>query len=126
MNNCLRLVSHLALNIACVFYGVYAIAQITPDRTTNTVVDTNGNNFNINQGDRAGNNLFHSFTDFSLPNGGIASFNNQADIVNIFSRVTGGNISDINGLIRANGTANLFIINPAGIIFGENASLEGV
>ncbi|MGD1920421.1 MAG: filamentous hemagglutinin N-terminal domain-containing protein, partial [Pleurocapsa sp.] len=124
MNNCLRLVSYLALNIACVFYGVHGNAQVIPDSTTITIVDTNGNNFKINLGDRAGNNLFHSFTEFSLPNGGIASFNNQADIVNIFSRVTSGNISDINGLIRANGNANLFIINPSGIIFGENASLD--
>ncbi len=101
-----------------------ATAQVTPDRTTNTTVNVNGNDFTINQGDRAGGNLFHSFSDFSVPKNGSAFFNNAADIVNIFSRVTGGNISSIDGLLGVNGTANLFLINPAGIIFGEGARLN--
>ena len=119
-----RLAGCLVIGLFFTIYSGGISAQVIPDGTTNTIVDTNDNNFNINQGDRAGNNLFHSFTDFSLPNGGTAFFNNTADIANIFSRVTGGNISDINGLIHANGAANLFIINPAGIIFGENSSLD--
>ena len=96
-------------------------AQVIPDGTTSTTVDVDGT---INDGNRAGGNLFHSFQEFSVPDGGRAFFNNALDIVNIFSRVTGGNISDINGLIRANGTANLFLLNPAGIIFGANARLS--
>ena len=99
-------------------------AQVTPDGSTSTTVDADGNNFTINQGDRSGNNLFHSFGDFSVPTNGSAFFNNATDITNILSRVTGGNISSIDGLIRANGTANLFLINPAGIIFGNNARLD--
>ncbi len=99
-------------------------AQITPDGTTSTTVNVNGNNFEINQGDRLGDNLFHSFNEFSIPTLGSAAFNNANNIANIFSRVTGSNISNIDGLISANGTANLFLINPNGIIFGENASLN--
>ena len=99
-------------------------AQVTPDGTTNTVVNSDGSNFNIGQGDRAGNNLFHSFDNFSVPTNGSAVFNNAADITNIFNRVTGGNISNIDGLIQASGSANLFLVNPAGIIFGNNARLD--
>ena len=44
----------------------------------------NGNNFEINNGNRAGGNLFHSFSDFSIPENSSASFNNAIDIVNIF------------------------------------------
>ncbi len=99
-------------------------AQVTPDGTTSTTVNQDGNNFIIEQGDRINDNLFHSFNEFSVPTLGSAAFNNASDIANIFSRVTGSNISSIDGLLSANGAANLFLINPNGIIFGENASLN--
>lgn len=100
-------------------------AQVASDGTTSTsVTNPDGNNLTINDGDQKEGNLFHSFQDFSVPTNGSAFFNNAVDINNIFSRVTGGNISNIDGLIRANGSANLFLINPAGIIFGANARLD--
>ncbi len=101
-----------------------AESQIVPDGTTNTTVNSTDNTITIDSGDRSGDNLFHSFEQFDLLNGNEAFFNNQSDIANIFSRVTGGDISNIDGLIRANGDANLFLINPAGMIFGEGAALD--
>jgi filamentous hemagglutinin family protein len=101
-----------------------ASAQVTSDGTTGTVVDANGNSFEINSGTRSGGNLFHSFGEFSVPSGGQAVFNNAVDVSNILSRVTGGNVSNIDGLIQAQGGANLFLINPAGIIFGQGARLD--
>ena len=101
-----------------------AKAQITADGTTSTIVNQNGNDFIIEQGSRVGDNLFHSFEDFSVPTLGSAVFNNASDIANIFSRVTVSNISNIDGLLGANGTANLYLINPNGIIFGQNARLN--
>jgi filamentous hemagglutinin family protein len=102
-----------------------ARAQVSSDGTLSTTVSNPDNlNFTINNGDRVGGNLFHSFREFSVPNGGSAVFQNPLDVQNIISRVTGGSLSQINGLIQAQGSANLFLLNPAGISFGQNARLS--
>lgn len=114
---------------AILLWSRCANAQVTSDSTTNTIVNSDGSNFTILDGIQKGNNLFHSFSNFSVPNGGSATFDlvNTPSITTIFSRVTGGNVSDIQGLISTVNTqklVSLFLMNPAGIVFGENARLN--
>jgi len=85
---------------------------------------------NITGGTRpgGGGNLFHSFGEFGVPTNHIANFLNDSGLPtnNILSRVTGGNPSNIFGTIQTQGfgNANLYLMNPAGIVFGPNASLN--
>ncbi|BAY30422.1 filamentous hemagglutinin-like protein [Nostoc carneum NIES-2107] len=122
--------SAIVLPLGIIFLGNnFAHAQVTSDGTTNTIVNQSSQDFTILNGIEKGNNLFHSFSNFSVPNGGSATFDltNTPNITNIFSRVTGGNVSDINGLIQtlnSNNAVSLFLMNPHGIIFGQNASLN--
>ena len=100
-------------------------AQIEPDGSLPTNVEQLRDLLmEITGGEIAGDNLFHSFDEFSVPNGMEAVFKNPSNIENIFARVTGGDISQIDGILSTQGAANLFLINPAGIVFGENASLN--
>ncbi|HBB35769.1 MAG TPA: hypothetical protein DC064_29325, partial [Cyanobacteria bacterium UBA9273] len=100
---------------------------ITSDGTTNTIVTPDGNHFDITGGQLSGDgaNLFHSFSEFGLDANQIANFVSNPSIQNILSRVTGGNASLINGLIQlSGGNSNLFLMNPAGIIFDSKVQLN--
>ncbi|MDH5711416.1 MAG: filamentous hemagglutinin N-terminal domain-containing protein [Gammaproteobacteria bacterium] len=107
-----------------------AHADVTADTSLpiNSIVTT-GPNFDITDGYRpnAGTNLFHSFDSFSLTSAQTANFINDSGLTttNVISRVTGG-VSSIDGTIQTTGFAgtNLYLINPAGIIFGANAQLN--
>ncbi len=113
-----------AISLGCLLSSESAIAQISSDDILPTNVNRSGNVLEITGGATAGTNLFHSFREFSVPTGDTAYFNNALNIQNIISRVTGSAISDIDGTLKANGTASLYLINPNGIIFGPNASLD--
>lgn len=92
-----------------------------------TIVTSDGNQFNIQGGSlcKDGTNLFHSFQQFGLSSGQVANFLSQPSVRNILGRVIGGDPSLINGLIQVTGgNSNLYLMNPAGIIFGQSASLD--
>ncbi|EDX71386.1 filamentous haemagglutinin family N-terminal domain protein [Coleofasciculus chthonoplastes PCC 7420] len=108
------------------------LAQITPDHTLeaeSSVVTPNaqvrGGLADLIEGGAIREaNLFHSFQEFNIEAGQRVYFANPVGIERIFSRVTGNNPSAILGTLGVNGGANLFFLNPNGIIFGENAQLD--
>ncbi|MEA5551904.1 filamentous hemagglutinin N-terminal domain-containing protein, partial [Anabaena cylindrica UHCC 0172] len=112
--------------LACSNQRVFA--QLLPDSTLgaeNSIVNkVNEFKHLINGGAARGANLFHSFQEFNIDTGKSIYFANPVGIENILTRVTGNNISNIFGKLGVEGTANLFLINPNGIIFGQNASLD--
>ncbi|WP_167407591.1 filamentous hemagglutinin N-terminal domain-containing protein [Nostoc flagelliforme] len=105
-----------------------AFAQLTPDNSLGSersqVIPFDQKNDIIDGGAARGANLFHSFQDFNVSDGRGVYFANPQGITNIFSRVTGGNSSNIFGRLGVDGAANLFLLNPNGIVFGQNAQLD--
>jgi filamentous hemagglutinin family protein len=105
----------------------YAASNITSDGTMGTLINQVGPIYNIDGGTIKGTNQFHSFGFFSVGMGDTASFNYSGPeaISNIIGRVTGGNQSIIDGILRSTITgANLYLLNPYGVLFGKNASLN--
>ncbi|MEQ8969118.1 MAG: S-layer family protein [Coleofasciculus sp. C1-SOL-03] len=109
-----------------------ALAQIQPDTTLGVEqsivtphVEIKGLPAELIEGGAIrDSNLFHSFLDFNVGEGGRVYFANPAGIETILSRVTGNDVSDILGTLGVNGQASLYLLNPNGIIFGEGARLD--
>lgn len=114
--------------VVSILFTTKVKAQLTPDQTlgaeSSTVKAIDQLNDRIDNGAIRGTNLFHSFEEFNVNQGRGVFFNSPAEIQNILTRVTGGNVSNILGQLGVLGEANLFLLNPNGIIFGENASLD--
>ncbi|MCP4701732.1 MAG: filamentous hemagglutinin N-terminal domain-containing protein [Gammaproteobacteria bacterium] len=115
---------------ACVVIQVLSMASaahaaVVFDGTLGSDDALQGPNFAIKAGfgRQAGRNLFHSFAFFSLKQNESATFLGQGPIDNVISRVTGGSVSHIDGLLQSE-IANVYFLNPAGFIFGPNASLN--
>src|SRR5271166_1946319 len=101
--------------------------HITIDGRLSPAQTLAGPNYAIgaNLGKQVGSNLFHSFGQFGLSTGESAVFSGPATISNVIGRVTGGSLSTINGRTQSNITgANLYLINPSGIVFLPNATVN--
>jgi filamentous hemagglutinin family protein len=131
--------SWMGISIACTLTISYTlgwatgtVAQITPDSSlggessiiTPNVASPQGLIDRLDGGAIRGNNLFHSFQDFNVGDLQRVYFSNPAGIENILGRVTGNRVSEILGTLGVLGNANLFLINPNGIVFGPNARLD--
>ncbi|NJN60568.1 MAG: filamentous hemagglutinin N-terminal domain-containing protein [Coleofasciculaceae cyanobacterium RL_1_1] len=102
---------------------------ITPanDGTGTIVTPQDANTVTITGGQLSGDggNLFQSFQDFGLTANQTAIFQTSPAINNVLGRVVGGNVSIIDGELSIAGSqADLYLINPAGVVFGQNASLN--
>jgi len=124
----LRVSLGIVAGIALLAPGSALAQAIAPANDgTGTRVTRQGDRHDIRGGQlsRDGANLFHSFERFGLSQGEIANFLSNPQIQSILGRVTGGETSLIDGLIRVSGgSSNLYLMNPAGILFGSNARLD--
>jgi filamentous hemagglutinin family protein len=125
------IVSIYAASNACIVSAAPRISIIPTPSTepgaTGTIVtsDQNQTAITVTGGQAAGENLFHSFSRFDVNTGQTADFQAPAGIYNVLARVNGGSPSSIDGMLKlSGGAANLYLMNPSGIIFGKNASLN--
>jgi filamentous hemagglutinin family protein len=103
------------------------LAGVTTDGTVGPALHLAGPNFHIGQnlGTLRGDNLFHSFSHFNLNQSQSATFTGDSAIKNVISRVTGGELSSIDGTLKSDiGHAAFYFINPAGIVFGQHAHVD--
>ena len=122
-----RGLSFLAAVLLAWTSGSVVHADVVLDGSLGSVGPLAGPDFMIDAvaGRTVGTNLFHSFGEFNLSSSQSATFTGPAAIANILGRITGGSASSIDGLLRSTiPDANLFLVNPNGIMFGPNASLD--
>jgi len=117
-----------SLIVSC-FLGITPLtnAEVVLDGSLGVAGSLRGPNFQIDAGlgQQLGSNLFHSFDRFNLTSSETATFTGPSSIGNVISRVTGGQISHIDGLFRsAIPQANVYFLNPAGVMLGPNARLD--
>jgi filamentous hemagglutinin family protein len=113
--------------LAALLVALPVQAQIVTDGSVGPKVSLRGGEIEIgaNLGTQRGDNLFHSFEKFGIATGQTATFTGPGAIKNVISRVTGGEVSNIDGKLRSTvGQADLYFLNPAGVMFGPNAKLD--
>src|SRR3954468_6502449 len=113
--------------IAALLFAGPVHAQIVTDGSVGPKVSLSGSQVDIGAdlGTRRGDNLFHSFERFGIVPGQTVTFRGSDTIKNVISRVTGGAVSNIDGTLASKvGQADLYFVNPAGIMFGPNAQLD--
>lgn len=117
-------------NLLIVFISLLNIpvsADITLDGTLGQSGSLQGPNFAIGAelGQQHGRNLFHSFEKFNIYQGETATFFGPNTVKNVINRVTGNTESTLNGLLSSTiPGADFYFLNPAGVIFGEEAQLD--
>jgi filamentous hemagglutinin family protein len=132
MNRSLPFMCAASVSSILALSGLSAQAQIAPDgtlgaeqsRLTPSVLINGALGDRIDGGAQRGSNLFHSFTRFNVNNGQSVYFANPAGVQNILTRVTGAERSTIRGVLGVDGAANLFLLNPNGILFTQTAQLD--
>lgn len=114
--------------ISSIFYTQRSYSQVVPSSSTNSIINiqsnNNGTTSRIKGGIKSGRNLFHRFNQFDTNNNNKVVFENPSSISNIIANIQSDKISKINSIIGVDGTANLFLLNKNGFIFGPNSALQ--
>ena len=123
----------LAISLTCTplawaFNGIATDGSMGPAQVLSAPGVSTSVNIPQSLGTTVGNNLFHSFSTFNIETGQTVTFqeNITNSLTNVISRVTGGSVSNLDGMLRStpNGKADFYFINPAGVVFGANAQLD--
>lgn len=119
------IISYIIFSLYVTSYSV--LAEVTTDGTVGPAQSLSGPDYQITQdlGETRGGNLFHSFQQFNLSSSESATFSGDSSIQNVIARVTGGSESFIDGTLSSTiPNADVYMVNPSGIVFGENAQLD--